>query len=58
VLETRSVMGERVCNELLKSVIYVYKIFPDENQVLKTQFCFLQLESIRLEIYVVLYFKD
>ena len=58
MLEARSVMGERVCSELLRSVNCVYKIFPDENRVLKTQFCFLQLESIRLEIHVALYYKD
>ena len=33
VLEARSVMGERVCSELLRSVNCVYKIFPNENSL-------------------------
>ena len=33
MLEAKSVMGERVCSELLRSVICVYKIFPNENSL-------------------------
>ena len=48
----------RECNELLRSVICVYKILPDKNRDLKTRFCFMELESIRLEIHAALYFTD